>query len=112
MDIKCLHPVILINPEARKRALDFDRIYNEDFSYEGEIEPLLSSLIILYMKYELIVADEVSNAAVNITRQNTTKESLKKIDEREEQMAMIELRENREREFSKVLDNYTKLNSY
>jgi ATP synthase F1 gamma subunit len=89
-----------------------DSTYNEDFSYEGEIEPLLSSLIILYMKYELIVADEVSNAAVNITRQNTTKESLKKIDEREEQMAMIELRENREREFSKVLDNYTKLNSY
>lgn len=27
MDIKCLHPVILINPEARKRALDFNRIY-------------------------------------------------------------------------------------
>ena len=27
MDIKCLHPVILINPEARKKALDFDRIY-------------------------------------------------------------------------------------
>ena len=27
MDIKCLYPVILINPEARKKALDFDRIY-------------------------------------------------------------------------------------
>ena len=89
-----------------------ENTYNEDFSYEGEIEPLLTRLIILYMKYELIVADEVSNAAVNITRQNTTKESLKKIDEREELMAMHELRENREREFSKVLDNYTKLNSY
>lgn len=86
--------------------------YNEDFAYEGEIEPLLTSLILLYMKYELIVAEEVSNAAVNITRQNTTKESLKKIDEREEMRAMLELKENREREFGKVLDNYTKLNSY
>ena len=86
--------------------------YNEDFSYEGEIEPLLARLIVLYMKYEMIVAEEVSNAAVNITRQNTTKESLKKIDEREEMRAMLQLKENREKEFSKVLDNYTKLNSY
>ena len=89
-----------------------DNSYNEDFTYEGEIEPLLSRLILLYMKYELIVAEEVSNAAVNITRQNTTKESLKKIDEREETRAMLQLKENREKEFGKVLDNYTKLNSY
>ena len=89
-----------------------DSSYNEDFTYEGEIEPLLSRLILLYMKYELIVAEEVSNAAVNITRQNTTKESLKKIDEREETRAMLQLKENREKEFGKVLDNYTKLNSY
>ena len=89
-----------------------DNTYNEDFAYEGEIEPLLCRLILLYMKYELIVAEEVSNAAVNITRQNTTKESLKKIDEREETRAMLQLKENREKEFGKVLDNYTKLNSY
>ena len=86
--------------------------YSEDFAYEGEIEQLLLNLIILYMKYEIIVAEEVSNAAVNITRQNTTNESLKKITEREEKRAMLELKENREREFGKVLDNYTKLNSY
>ena len=30
MDIKCLHPVVLINPEARKKALDFDRVYIRD----------------------------------------------------------------------------------
>ena len=89
-----------------------DNTYNEDFAYEGEIEPLLCRLILLYMRYELIVAEEVSNAAVNITRQNTTKESLKKIDEREEMRAMLQLKENREKEFGKVLDNYTKLNSY
>lgn len=27
MQVKCLHPIILLNPEARKRASDFDRIY-------------------------------------------------------------------------------------
>lgn len=89
-----------------------DDNYNEDFTYEGEIEPLLCRLILLYMKYELIVAEEVSNAAVNITRQNTTKESLKRIDEREETRAMLRLKQDREKEFGKVLDNYTKLNSY
>lgn len=89
-----------------------DRTYDEDFAYEGEIEPLLTNLIILYMQYELIVAGEVSSAALHITRQNTTTESLKKIEEREEEQHMLSLREEREKEFSKVLDNYTKLNQY
>lgn len=89
-----------------------DKTYNEDFSYEGEIEPLLTNLIVLYLKYELIVASEVSNAALNITRQNTTNESLKKIDEREEYNTMVSRRKNREKEFGKVLDNYTKLSQY
>ncbi len=94
------------------KHLRSDRTYNEDFSYEGEIEPLLENLMILYMQYELIVAQEVSSAALNITRQNTTTESLKKIDEREEERSMVERRIEREKEFGKVLDNYTKLNQY
>ncbi|MBR1390850.1 MAG: F0F1 ATP synthase subunit gamma [Lachnospiraceae bacterium] len=94
------------------RHLKSDNTYDEDFSYEGEIEPLLEKLIVLYLQYELIVAGEVSSAALNITRQNTTSESLKKIDEREEQRQMVERRETREKEFGKVLDNYTKLSQY
>lgn len=94
------------------KHLRSDRTYQEDFVFEGEIEPLLTNLIILYLKYELIVAREVSSAALNITRQNTTTESLKKIDEREDQRHMRKLRENREKEFGKVLDNYTKLSQY
>ncbi len=92
--------------------LKSDRTYQEDFAYEGEIEPLLTNLIILYMQYELVIAGEVSSAALNITRQNTTTESLKKIDEREESCQMLERRQEREKEFGKVLDNYTKLNQY
>ena len=92
--------------------LKSDRTYQEDFAYEGEIEPLLTNLIILYMQYELVIAGEVSSAALNITRQNTTTESLKKIDEREESRQMLERRQEREKEFGKVLDNYTKLNQY
>lgn len=89
-----------------------DNKYDEDFVYEGEIEPLLSNMIVLYMQYEIIIAGEVSLAALNITRQNTTTESLKKIEERDEINHMLEIRKGREKEFGKVLDNYTKLNSY
>ena len=92
--------------------LKSEETYSEDYAYEGEIEPLLCNLVVLYMQYELFVAGEVSSAALNITRQNTTTESLKKIDEREEARHMSAIRQEREKEFGKVLDNYTKLNQY
>ncbi len=89
-----------------------DKDHTEDFAYEGDIETILKNLVILYFKYQLAIATEVSSAALNITRQNATTESLKKIDEREEAYKMSMLRENKEKEFNKVLDNYTKLNNY
>ncbi len=89
-----------------------DKDHIEDFAYEGDIEKILTRLVVLYFKYEVAIAAEVSSAALNITRQNATTESLKKIDEREETRKMSQLRENKEKEFNKVLDNYTKLNHY
>ena len=89
-----------------------DSDHTEDFAYEGDIEKLLTNLVMLYFKYQLSIAIEVSNAALNITRQNSTNESLKKIDERDEARRMSELREHKDKEFNKVLDNYTKLNHY
>ncbi len=86
--------------------------YNEDFSYEGEIEALLTNLVVLYLQYELEIAANVSYAAENILRQNVTTDSLKKIDEREEVRQRKELRQEKDKQFAKVLDNYTKLNNY
>ena len=86
--------------------------YQEDFAYEGDIETILTQLVLLYLKYSLAIAFEVSSAALNITRQNSTTESLKRIEEREETLWMKQIREEREKEFGKVLDNYTKLNRY
>lgn len=94
------------------KHLHSDNDYQEDFAYEGDIENILTDLVLLYFQYELAIAFEVSSAALNITRQNTTTESLKKIDEREEARWLRQLRDNREKEFGKVLDNYTKLNRY
>lgn len=86
--------------------------YNEDFAYEGEIEDLLQKLVVLYVQYELEIAANVAYAAENIFRQNVTTDSLKKIDEREEEARKIEVREEKDKQFAKVLDNYTKLTNY
>lgn len=53
-----------------------------------------------------------SRAAENILRQNATTESLKKIDEIEEENVMEERREKRNVEFQKVVDTFIKNKMY
>ena len=53
-----------------------------------------------------------SRAAENILRQNATTESLKKIDEIEEEKVMEERREKRNVEFQKVVDTFIKNKMY
>lgn len=86
--------------------------YQEDFVCEGDMQKLLLELTGLYLRYEVEIAAQVSRAAENITRQNITTESLKKIDEREEEQLMLERKERKDKEFAKVLDNFTKLKHY
>lgn len=87
-------------------------IYKEDFVCEGDMQKLLLELTGLYLQYEVEIAAQVSRAAENITRQNITTESLKKIDEREAEQLLQERKERKSREFAKVLDNFTKLKHY
>lgn len=86
--------------------------YHEDFVCEGDMQKLLLKLTGLYLQYEVEIAAQVSVAAENITRQNITTESLKKIDEREEEERWQARRESKDKEFAKVLDNFTKLKHY
>ena len=65
-----------------------------------------------YVHYELLLAIVNSRAAENVLRQNATTESLKKIDELEEEQAMAERRQKRDKEFQKVIDNYVKKKMY
>jgi F0F1-type ATP synthase gamma subunit len=82
--------------------------YTEDFVVEGNIQDLLLSLIVSYINYEVKIAAVNSFASENIMRQNATNESLKKIDEWQEE----ELRELRkilkQKTFKKVLESYLK----
>lgn len=86
--------------------------YQEDFVCEGDMQKLLIDLTILYLRYEVEIAAQVSLAAENITRQNITTESLKKIDEMEAEALQRARREYKDKEFAKVLDNYTKLKHF
>jgi F0F1-type ATP synthase gamma subunit len=86
--------------------------YTDDFVCEGDMQELLLDLTELYLDYEVEIASQVSLAAENITRQNITTESIKKIDEREEEAQLVVRREQKDKEFAKVLDNYTKLRHY
>lgn len=89
-----------------------EKMYTEDFVCEGDMQEILVDLVELYLVYELEIAAQVSLAAENITRQNITTESLKKIDERDELARQAARRARKDKEFAKVLDNYTKLNHY
>ena len=96
-----------------KELLNSDKnAYKEDFVAEGDMQDLLIGLVKLYLEYELEIASNVSVAAENINRQNITTESLKKIDEREEIRMQEERRAIKDKEFAKILDNFTKLKYY
>lgn len=107
-EVEFVDKVIFPMPEG----LFGEKVYTEDFVCEGNMQEILLDLTELYLVYELEIAAQVSLAAENITRQNITTESLKKIDEREELAKQAERRVLKDKEFAKVLDNYTKLNHY
>lgn len=82
--------------------------YKEDFFVEGDANTILVNLVLSYLNYEIKIADVNSYASENIMRQNSTLESLKKIDERYE-MYRMELRKIKlKKEFDKVMESYIK----
>ena len=83
----------------------------DDFVVEGDLSRLLKNLIISYVNYEIMLADVFSKAGENLMRQNSTNESLKRIDEIEEETRRLEIRAGLEKEFAKVVDNFARTRS-
>jgi len=84
--------------------------YQDDFAVEGNINSILLNIIALYLGYEIKVAVENSYASENIMRQMITKESLKKIDEIEEEKTRDERKDKNQKNLKKQLDNIRKMN--
>ncbi len=83
--------------------------YAEDFSLEGaDINTMMEDLIITYLNYEVKSAAVNAFAAENILRQNATNESLKGVEEMEEEARWAERKRRNELAARKVIDSYTK----
>ena len=101
---------------VKKKILPLDRstknkdAYQEDFAVEGNINSILLNIIALYLGYEIKVAVENSYASENIMRQMITRESLKKIDEIEEEKQRDERKIKNQKNLKKQLDNINKMN--
>lgn len=82
--------------------------YDIDFVVETDINDLLRQLAVLYVLYELRICLINASAAENILRQNTTSESLRKIDEIEDLKIKRVRKEKNAKEFRKVIENFKK----
>ena len=80
----------------------------EDFMMEGEPRRMLRDLTVTYLNYMLKIAMASSYASENVMRQAATTESLKKIDEIEEEERKAEWKRRSEESFRKTIDGYTR----
>lgn len=87
---------------------DEDQKYDEDFAMETDIKPMLNSLIALYICYELKICEMNSYAAENVVRQQITNESLKKIEEIDEEKMREERKYRKQKEFQEIIENFRK----
>ena len=98
---------------TKKKIFPFDievgtKVYTEDFFVEGDANRILYNLLTSYVNYEVKIAEVNSYASENIYRQNSTSESLKKIEEIEAEQLVQIRKEKVAKEFEKVIDNFTK----
>ena len=82
--------------------------HTEDYLCEGDPDSLLSGLLSLYLSYEILLCGINTSAAENVLRQNATQESLKRINEREEEYQKLCRKERKAKEFRKIIESYTK----
>ena len=79
-----------------------------DYMIEGDPERMLTDMIVLYLTEAFRIAVASAYASENITRRNVTQESLKKIDEIEEETRKAERKEKNRVSFAKTIDTYIK----
>lgn len=81
-----------------------------DFVIEADGNMLFTDLILLYIDCKLQIVESNSWASENIQRENLTNESLRKIDEIEEEKLKVSRKEKKTADFKKQLANYRKEN--
>jgi len=80
----------------------------DDFVVEGDLEFIIWNLIVIYLGIEMKIAEAWSYASENVQRQLFTSESLKKIEEKEEEQAIMERKIRKNEEFKLIIENNNK----
>lgn len=76
-----------------------------DYVIETDVEKIITSIIVLYICYQIKVFESNSWASENIMRERITRESIKKIDELEEEKTKRTRKEKKEKNFKKQINN-------
>lgn len=79
---------------------------NADYVIETNIDELITSIITLYICYQVKVYESNSWASENVMREQITNESLKKIDELEEERTKVTRKQVKGENFKKQISNY------
>lgn len=82
--------------------------YHEDIVCETDINDLIRKMIVTYIGFEVAITTINSLASENIMRENSTSESLKKIDEIEEEQKLKERKRMSTKNFEKLIETYSK----
>ena len=77
-----------------------------DYVIETDINELIANLLALYLCYEIKIIESNSWASENVMRQTITKESLKKLDEIEEDKTRRIRKEKNSESFKRQINNY------
>lgn len=80
--------------------------HKEDFIVEGDINQILINIIVLYLSYEIRLAQENSYASENVMRQMITKQSLDKLKEIKEESIKQQRKIHKQKSIKKTLENY------
>lgn len=95
--------------ENKNLSSEEKKLYKEDFVIEGDINEILTNIIVMYLLYEIRIATENSYASENIMRQSITSQSLKKIDEIEKEQRLERRKRVSNRNFKKIIENFNQL---
>lgn len=81
----------------------------EDFVIETDINRFIGSLMTFYICYQLRMCESISFAAENVLRSQITSSALDKIEEREEEIKHEEIKQRKEKDILKSVENFKKI---
>ena len=96
-DVKKVFPISELNDNK------YSNDYKTDYLIETDVDEILSSLIVLYICNNIKILGSNSYASENVMREKITRESIKKIEEIEEEKLITKKIENQEKEFKRQI---------